>query len=122
MRPAELRQLCLSFPGAEETFPFGPETSVLKIAGRMFALSRLAAEPLKVSLKCEPLLAEQLREAHGAILPGYHLNKRHWNTVVIDGSLPEQAVRDMIEDSYDLVVSRLSAARRQELGWRAQSG
>jgi predicted DNA-binding protein (MmcQ/YjbR family) len=122
MRPAELRQLCLSFPGAEETFPFGPETSVFKIAGRMFALSRLAAEPLKVSLKCEPLLAEQLREAHGAILPGYHLNKRHWNTVVIDGSLPEQAVRDMIEDSYDLVVSRLSAARRQELGWRAQSG
>jgi predicted DNA-binding protein (MmcQ/YjbR family) len=95
---------------------------VFKIAGRMFALSRLAAEPLKVSLKCEPLLAEQLREAHGAILPGYHLNKRHWNTVVIDGSLPEQAVRDMIEDSYDLVVSRLSAARRQELGWRAQSG
>ena len=83
----------------------------------MFALSRLDQEPLRVSLKCEPSLAEQLREVHSAVIPGYHLNKRHWNTVVIDGSLPDQIVEDMIEDSYDLVVSRLPRARREALGW-----
>jgi predicted DNA-binding protein (MmcQ/YjbR family) len=119
MRAAALRDHCMSFAGSEEAFPFGPETSVFKVAGRMFALSRLAERPLKVSLKCEPLLAEQLRAAHRSVLPGYHLNKRHWNTVIIDGSLSANVVKDMIEDSYDLVVSRLPAARRDALGWRA---
>ena len=114
--PAELRDHCLSFNGAEETFPFGPENSVFKVAGKMFALSQLTATPLAVSLKCEPSLAQGLREAHAAVLPGYHLNKRHWNTVIIDGSLPEQMIKDMIEDSYDLVVSALSEAARGELG------
>ena len=114
-----LRDLCLSFRGSEETFPFGPDTSVFKVAGKIFALSRLAATPLTVSLKCEPSLAEALREAHAAVLPGYHLNKRHWNTVIIDGSLPEQMIKDMIEDSYDLVVSKLPPARRRALGWHA---
>jgi predicted DNA-binding protein (MmcQ/YjbR family) len=83
----------------------------------MFALSRLDERPLRVSLKCEPLLAEQLRAAHPAVLPGYHLNKQHWNTVIIDGSLPEQTIKDMIEDSYDLVVSKLPVPRRRALGW-----
>jgi predicted DNA-binding protein (MmcQ/YjbR family) len=119
MTPAELRDHCLSFSGAEETFPFGPRTSVFKVAGKMFALSQLAADSLSVSLKCEPELAETLRGAHTAVLPGYQLNKRHWNTVVIDGSLPEQMIRDMIEDSYDLVVGQLPAPRRSALGWRA---
>ena len=81
----------------------------------MFALSQLAQRPLRVSLKCEPALAEQLREAHASVLPGYHLNKRHWNTVIIDGSLPEQMIKDMIEDSYDLVVSKLPESRRRAL-------
>jgi predicted DNA-binding protein (MmcQ/YjbR family) len=117
MNPAQLRDHCLSFTGAEETFPFGPATSVFKVAGKMFALTQLAAESLRVSLKCEPELAEALRATHAAVLPGYHLNKRHWNTVIIDGSLPDEAVRDMIEDSYDLVVSRLPPARRRALGW-----
>jgi predicted DNA-binding protein (MmcQ/YjbR family) len=111
-----LRRLCLGFAGAEETFPFGPETSVFKVAGKMFALSRLAGDPLSVSLKCEPPLAEELRAAHPAITPGYHLNKRHWNTILIDGSLPERMIADMIEDSYDLVVSQLPRARRRALG------
>jgi predicted DNA-binding protein (MmcQ/YjbR family) len=115
MNPAELRDYCLSFPGAEETFPFGPRTSVFKVAGKMFALSELAADSLRVSLKCEPELAEALRQAHPAVLPGYHLNKRHWNTVAIDGSLPDDAVREMIEDSYDLVVSKLPPAGRRAL-------
>jgi predicted DNA-binding protein (MmcQ/YjbR family) len=71
-----------------------------------------------VSLKCEPALAEQLRAAHAAVLPGYHLNKRHWNTVIVDGSLPDGVVRDMVEDSYDLIVSKLPRARQRALGWR----
>ena len=104
MSPAELREYCLSFPGAEETFPFGADTSVFKVGGKMFAVSRLQAESLRVSLKCEPQLAETLRASHPAVLPGYHLNKRHWNTVIIDGSLSEQMVRELIEDSYDLVA------------------
>jgi predicted DNA-binding protein (MmcQ/YjbR family) len=94
---------------------------VFKVAGRMFALSQLAADSLRVSLKCEPGLAATLRAAHASVLPGYHLNKRHWNTVIIDGSLPDDAVRDMIEDSYDLVVSALPRARRLALGWHADS-
>jgi predicted DNA-binding protein (MmcQ/YjbR family) len=117
MGPAALRDHCLSFTGAEETFPFGPETSVFKIAGKMFALSRLGADSLRISLKCEPELAEALRSAHAAVLPGYHLNKRHWNTVIIDGSLSEQMIKDLIEYSYDLVVSQLPASRRRALGF-----
>src|SRR5262245_34065507 len=118
MNPEELRDHCLSFAGAGETFPFGPRTSVFKVAGKMFALSDLGADSLRVSLKCEPELAEALRAAHTAVLVGYHLNKRHWNTVICDGSLPDEAIRDMIEDSYDLVVSKLPRARRRALGWR----
>jgi predicted DNA-binding protein (MmcQ/YjbR family) len=117
MNAKQLRDHCLSFEGAGETFPFGPGTSVFKVAGKIFALSRLAEHPLRVSLKCEPLLAEQLRRAHPAVLPGYHLNKRHWNTVTVDGSLPDEMVRDMVEDSYDLVVSTLPRAHRRALGW-----
>ncbi len=118
MNPDELRSCCLSFSGAEETFPFGPENSVFKVVGKIFALSRLSEHPLCVSLKCEPALAEQLRLVHPAVRPGYHLNKRHWNTVVIDGSLTDELVGNMIEDSYDLVVSVLPRARRLALGWR----
>src|SRR6202049_3964750 len=118
MHEAELRDHCLAFPGSQETFPFGPETSVFKVAGKMFALSQLARRPLQVSVKGEPQLAEQLREAHPAVLPGYHLNKRHWNTVIIDGSLRDETIRDMVEDSYDLVVSRLPRTIREALGWR----
>jgi predicted DNA-binding protein (MmcQ/YjbR family) len=112
-----LRAHCLSFTGAEETFPFGPETSVFKVGGKMFALSRLDEAELRVSLKCEPALAEQLRTTYAAVIPGYHLNKRHWNTVIVDGSLTDQMVKDLIEDSYDLVVSSLSRARQVALGW-----
>jgi predicted DNA-binding protein (MmcQ/YjbR family) len=115
--PRALRSACLAFPGSSETFPFGPETSVFKVEGKIFALSALRAPALKISLKCEPALAEALRESYEAISGGYHLNKRHWNTVVLDGSLPDKLVRDMIEDSYDLVVDGLSRAARDRLGW-----
>ena len=121
MDGAALRDLCLTFRGSEETFPFGFETSVFKVAGKMFALSRLRSQPLSVSLKCEPQLAEQLRAAHPCITAGYHLNKRHWNTVVLDGSLPDQMIADMVEDSYDLIVSKLSRARQRALLWRGDA-
>jgi predicted DNA-binding protein (MmcQ/YjbR family) len=113
-----LRDYCLSLKGASETFPFGPRVSVFKVSGKMFALSILDQVPLRVSLKCEPELAEQLRATHAAVLPGYHLNKRHWNTVIIDRSLTDQLIRDMIEDSYDLVVSKLPRAQREALDRR----
>ena len=116
---ARLRRHCLGFPGAGEEFPFGEVTSVFKVRGKIFALSPLRRRPLNVSLKCEPEIAEALRAENAAIVPGYHLNKRHWNTVEIDGSLPDRFVCDMIEDSYDLVVAGLSKRVQVELGWPA---
>jgi predicted DNA-binding protein (MmcQ/YjbR family) len=117
MDASELRMWCLRQPGAIEDFPFGPVTSVFKVAGKMFALSALERTPLEVSVKCEPELAVGLRASYPAIRPGYHLNKRHWNTLSLDGSLPDQLVRDLIEDSYDLVVSALPKRIRAQLGW-----
>ena len=113
----DLRGVCMGFTGAEETYPFGPSTTVFKVHGKIFAIAALDGEPPSVSLKCEPELAEQLRADHAAITPGYHLNKRHWNTVRVDGSLPERLVRDMVEDSYDLVVAALPRRAREALGW-----
>ena len=107
MNARELRRWCLRQAGAVEDFPFGPEHSVFKVGGKMFALSTLARTPLEVSVKCEPELAVQLRAGYAAIRPGYHLNKRHWNTITLDGSIPDQLVRDLIEDSYDLVRDTL---------------
>jgi predicted DNA-binding protein (MmcQ/YjbR family) len=112
-----LRNLCLGFPGAVEERPFGPETTTFKVAGKIFAISALEREPLDVSLKCEPELAEQLRGSYPQIVPGYHLNKRHWNTLKLDGALPDELVRDLVEDSYDLVVSALPKRVRDDLGW-----
>ena len=113
----DLRELCMGFGGAEETYPFSPETTVFKVRGKIFAIAHLDAEPPRISLKCEPELAVQLRGDWPAITPGYHLNKRHWNTVVADGSVPERLMHDMVEDSYDLIVSALPKRVQQELGW-----
>ncbi|MFE5571289.1 MULTISPECIES: MmcQ/YjbR family DNA-binding protein [Amycolatopsis] len=121
MKPAALRKICLGFPGAREEFPFGEENSVFKVAGKVFALSPLKAKPLRISLKCEPDLAVRLRAEHPAIIPGYHLNKRHWNTVELDGSLTDDFVREMIEDSYDLVVAGLPKREQEKLNWVALS-
>ena len=119
MTPDELRAACLEHNGSAEEFPFGPETSVFKVAGKMFALSALGSESLRVSLKCDPGLAEQLRDAYESIGPGYHLNKRHWNTVVVDG-VDRRLLVDMIEDSYDLVVEKLPRRTRARLGWSGE--
>ncbi|MCX4233081.1 MmcQ/YjbR family DNA-binding protein [Streptomyces sp. NPDC020707] len=116
MTPQELRTLCLSFNAAVEEFPFNPETSVFKVLGKMFALSSLEGSPLTVNLKCDPEDAVRLRgEYEGLIIPGWHMNKRHWNTVTVDGSLPDRLVRELVEDSYDLVVAGLPRAERLRL-------
>ena len=108
-----LRERCLALPGASEEFPFGDEVSVFKVGGKMFALCSLDAEPpLQLSVKCDPELAVQLRSAYEAITPGYLLNKRHWNTITLDGSVPDEMVADLVGDSYDLVVASLPKARR----------
>jgi len=113
----ELRRWCLAQPGAVEAFPFGPQQSVFKVGGRIFAITALDRTPLEVSLKAEPELALHLRASYAAIRPGYHLNKRHWNTVTLDeGTLSDQLIRDLVEDSYDLVVSALPKRTRTELG------
>ncbi|MET8566872.1 MmcQ/YjbR family DNA-binding protein [Streptomyces sp. NPDC004783] len=116
MTPGRLRAFCLSFNAAVEDFPFNPETSVFKVGGRMFALTALDARPLTVNLKCDPDDAIRLRREHeGLIVPGWHMNKRHWNTVAVDGGLPDRLVRELIEDSYDLVVAGLPRAERLRL-------
>ncbi|MFD7705851.1 MmcQ/YjbR family DNA-binding protein [Streptomyces sp. NPDC059786] len=116
MTPQELRALCLSFNAAVEDFPFNPETSVFKVLGKLFALTALDARPLTVSLKCDPDDAVRLRGEHpGLIVPGWHMNKRHWNTVTAGGELPDRLVRELVEDSYDLVVAGLPKAERLRL-------
>jgi predicted DNA-binding protein (MmcQ/YjbR family) len=109
MSSAELRRICLAHPGAVEEFPFGPETSVFKVGGKMFALAGLKRKPLKVSVKCEPELGEQLRRTYDEIEPGYHLNKRHWLTITCGASATDELVQELIGGSYDLVAG---AARR----------
>lgn len=116
MTPQQLRSACLALAGACEEFPFDEANSVFKVAGKVFALSRLTGVPLRVSLKCEPDLAIQLRLTYPAVTAGYHLNKRHWNTIVLDGSVPDELVLTMIEDSYDLVVAGLPRRVREGLG------
>jgi predicted DNA-binding protein (MmcQ/YjbR family) len=112
----QLKAFCLDQPSAEETFPFSAELSVFKVGGKVFALTALDEPPLRISLKCVPEVAVKLRIEYEAITAGYHLNKQHWNTVVIDGSVPDDLLREMIEDSYDLVRAKLPKAVRITLG------
>jgi len=107
-----LRTYLNSKPGATEDFPFDPVTLVLKVSGKMFALVALDKDPLRINLKCDPEKAQILRDCFAAVIPGYHMNKRHWNTVILDGSIPDDMVRAMIDDSHALVVKGLPKARR----------
>jgi predicted DNA-binding protein (MmcQ/YjbR family) len=107
---------CLARPGAVEDYPFGDEVAVFKVAGSVFAMVMLAATPANVTLKCDPDRAIALRERYAAITPGYHTNKRHWNTIVLDGSVPDDELLELIDHSYQLVVGRLTKAQRSTLG------
>jgi len=100
-----LREYCLSKPGAEESLPFGPDTLVFKVKGKIFLLAGLDGQPLQFNVKCEPEKAIELREEFHCVQPGYHMNKAHWNTIIIDGSVPAKKLKEWIDWSYDLVAS-----------------
>ena len=101
----ELREWCLGLPGATETFPFAPGVSVFKAAnGKMFGVSVMTSEPLDISVKCDPDLAAVLRGEFASIVEGYHLNKRHWITITLNSDCPDERVRELVRDSYDLVA------------------
>jgi predicted DNA-binding protein (MmcQ/YjbR family) len=106
---------CMAKPGSAEDYPFGDEVAVFKVGGRMFALVPLGLPPGSVSLKCDPDLAADLRARYPAITPGYHLSKRHWNNVALDGSVPDEELLELIDHSYELVVARLTRTQRNEL-------
>lgn len=110
-----LRDYCLAMPGVTEDFPFGEDTLVFRVKGKIFALAGIDGVPLIVNLKCDPELAVELRERYEAVAPGYHMNKKHWNTVTIDGRIPAAEVREMIGHSYSLVVKGLPRAEREAL-------
>jgi predicted DNA-binding protein (MmcQ/YjbR family) len=114
---AELKEFLLSFKGSSLTFPFDEKTAVFKVGGKMFALSGTDKKPLAVNLKCDPDDAQVLRSQFEAITPGYHMNKEHWNTVLLDESLDKGLTQKLIEDSYRLVISTLSLKKRQELSF-----
>lgn len=109
------REYCLSKKGVEETFPFDEVTLVFKVMGKMFALTNLKWEEFSVNLKCDPDRAEELRESHHEIQPGYHMSKKHWNTVLFEGDLEHKLLVELIDHSYDLVVSKLKKADREFL-------
>lgn len=112
----ELEAYCLAKPGSVADFPFDQETMVFKAGNKMFALANINSDPPKVNLKCDPLLAQDLRERYEEVEPGYHMNKRHWNTVGCQGNLPDSEIKKMIDLSYELVVKSLTKKTRKELG------
>lgn len=109
-----------SKPGARRDMPFGPDALVFKVLDKMFALVAWQADPLTISLKADPVDALILRKQYAAVKPGYHMHKKHWNTVTLDNSIPDDELRLMIDDSYALVVqgmTRADQARLRDLGW-----
>lgn len=111
----DLEKQLLSHKGAIIDYPFGPDAAVFKVAGKMFALIAWEDDPLRISLKCDPLEADFFRGMYDAVKPGYHLNKSHWNTITLDGSVPEGLLRKMIDSSYALVVKGLTKVEREKL-------
>ncbi|HZK94788.1 MAG TPA: MmcQ/YjbR family DNA-binding protein [Prolixibacteraceae bacterium] len=109
-----IRVYCLTKKGVEEGFPFGDTTLVIKVGGKIFVLMNLDGDP-SMNLKCDPDRAIELREENPTIIPGYHMNKKHWNTVVLDGSLPKKLILEMIGHSYDLVLKSLPVKLRLEI-------
>jgi predicted DNA-binding protein (MmcQ/YjbR family) len=112
MDAADFRDYCLSKAGATESTPFGPDNLVFKIAGKMFALLAIDEVPPRANLKCDPDLALELRDRYRDVQPGYHMNKKHWNTVVLEGDIPEAHLRTMIDQSFQLVARTTQPLRR----------
>ncbi|SFE57690.1 MmcQ/YjbR family DNA-binding protein [Sunxiuqinia elliptica] len=114
MNIEELRAYCIAKPGVTEDFPFDETTLVFKVMDKMFALTDLEG-PLSMNLKCDPELALELREKHACVLPGYHMHKKHWNTITIDGSVSDQQLKEWIDHSYQLVVNKLPKKQQAQL-------
>jgi predicted DNA-binding protein (MmcQ/YjbR family) len=112
MNVESLREYCLSKNGAQETLPFGPDVLVYKVGGKVFLLLSLDSEQLRFNVKCDPGHAIELREEHSCVLPGYHMNKKHWNTIIVDGSVTAKQLKEWIDHSYDLVAKSLSKKSR----------
>lgn len=110
-----LRDFLLSKKGSMEEQPFGPEALVFKVAGKMFALVAWKKNPLDITLKCDPSEAEDLREQYEAVRPGYYMNKLHWNTVTLDGSIDDETIFEMIDQSYTLVCKKLTKREKELL-------
>lgn len=110
-----VRDYCLQKKGTAVTFPFGQTPLVMKVMGKIFLLANIDGEPLQLSLKCEPDLASTLRHQYPAVQPGYHLNKEHWNTITIDGTMPDEEIFVLIDHSYERVVSGLKKADQAKL-------
>ncbi len=110
MNAEELRLYCLSKPDVEESLPFGPETLVFKVGGKIFLLMSLDTQPLQFNVKCDPDSAIELRDQYDCIKPGYHMNKTHWNTVVVDNTLPSKQLKEQVDHSYELI----SAAKKKK--------
>lgn len=115
MNIEELREYCISKKGVTESLPFGPETLVFKVMGKAFLLAGIDETPLQFNVKCDPEKAIELREQYTCVLPGYHMNKKHWNTVIVDGSVSIKLLKGWITDSYNLVVSGLTGKEKQQL-------
>lgn len=115
MNLEDLRDYCISKPGVEETTPFGPETLVFKVMGKAFLLTGFESKPIQFNVKCDPEKAVELRERYDCVKPGYHMNKKHWNTIVVDGSVNFKLVKEWIDDSYNLVVAGLPKALAADL-------
>ena len=110
-----LREYCLSKKAVTEDFPFGEDTLIFRVINKIFLLVSLGSTPLQFNAKCEPGKAIELREAYDAVQPGYHMNKKHWNTVIIDGSISTALIKEIIDDSYNLIVQSLPKKLREEL-------
>ena len=115
MTLAQIKTYCLSKTGADEDFPFDFTTMVFKVGGKIFALTDINDNPLKIALKCDPFLAQNLRLEYPAVTPGYHLNKQHWNTVTLDGSINDATIREWIDHSYELVFNTLTKGKQMEI-------
>ncbi len=115
MKLEAIANFLISFPETTEEQPFRPEVDVYKVAGKIFAIFSPENTPPSISLKCEPMLALELREEYAAVTPGYHLNKTHWNTVTLDGTVPDHELKQMITHSYEQVVSGLPKTQRERM-------
>jgi predicted DNA-binding protein (MmcQ/YjbR family) len=115
MHIADLKEYCLSLNGTREDYPFGEDVLVMKVLSKMFALISFRDDALNLSLKCDPKLADHFRQQYPSVTPGYHLNKKHWNTIIMDDSIPKDEIIWMIHHSYELVLNSLTKAEKKTL-------